>query len=136
MGKTLLSHSLTRIWIHAVWSTKARMPLLTPNIEMRVHALLRQQLRLLGCQVSIINGMPDHVHCLFMLNSRASIADTLKHIKGASSHEINSWRCIPDKFAWQVGYSAYSVSATALPTTHAYIANQKQHHQVQNTVSH
>ena len=124
-----MSHSLTRIWIHAVWATKARNPLLTPNIEMRVHSLLHEQLSKLGCQVIAINGMPDHVHCLFMMNKQTSIADTMKQIKGASSHEINTWKSISDKFAWQSGYSSYSVSESALTATRNYILKQKQHHQ-------
>lgn len=132
--KTPLSHSLTRIWIHAVWATKARMPLLAPDIEPRVHAVLRRQFSELGCQVSAINGMPDHVHCLFMLNSRTSIADTIKQVKGFSAHEINTWGRLPCTFAWQTGYSAYSVSASALMAIRDYIAQQKRHHSPQPVV--
>jgi putative transposase len=130
IGEHPLSHSLTRIWIHAVWATKARIPLLIPSIESRVHAMLRKQLNDLGCLVIFINGMPDHVHCLFMLSSQLSIAETIKHIKGGSSYEINKWEAMPDKFAWQSGYSAYSVSESALSITRDYILNQKQHHKI------
>ena len=75
------------------------------------------------------NGMPDHIHCLFLLSPQKSIADAIKQIKGSSSHYINQNNLIVEKFAWQTGYAAYSVSQSVVDKVFHYINNQKKHHQ-------
>jgi len=123
-----MPHSFNKIWIHAIWATKERMPILHPSIEQQVYQFLTHQLRELSCPVRIINGMPDHIHCLFLLNPQKSIADVIKQIKGSSSHYVNQQNLIPEKFAWQTGYAAFSVSESGVEKVFKYIQNQKQHH--------
>ncbi len=82
-----------------------------------------------GCPVRVINGMPDHVHCLFLLNPQKSVAEIVKQVKGSVSHWINEQDLIKEKFSWQTGYAAYSVSESVLDKVFQYIINQKQHHQ-------
>ena len=82
-----------------------------------------------GCRVKIINGMPDHVHSLFLVNLKKAISDILKQVKGCSSHEINRRNIIKQKFSWQTGFAAYSVSESELEKVFQYIKNQKIHHQ-------
>ena len=124
-----MSHSFNKIWIHAIWATKERLPLLRQNSEQKVYSFIAEQLRELGCPVRIINGMPDHIHCLFLLNPQKSVADVIKQIKGSSSHYINENNIIPDKFSWQTGYAAYSVSESVVEKVLQYIKTQKEHHQ-------
>jgi len=123
-----MPHSFTRIWIHAIWSTKERMPLIHENVESKIFHFISEQLREQGCPVRIINGMPDHIHCLFLLSRQKSIAEVIKQIKGSSSHFINQENFISEKFSWQTGYAAYSVSESVLDKVFHYIKNQKQHH--------
>lgn len=124
-----MPHSYNKIWIHAVWATKKRMPLIHSAIENEVYQFLSEQLREQGCPVRIINGMPDHIHCLFLLNPRKSISEVIKQIKGSSSHFFNQNNFTTDKFAWQTGYAAFSVSESVLERVFQYIKNQKAHHQ-------
>lgn len=123
-----MPHSFNKIWIHAIWSTKERLPLIQLTVERKIHQFINEQLREQGCPVRIINGMPDHIHCLFLLNPQKSIAEVVKQIKGSSSHYINQNNLIADKFAWQTGYAAYSVSESVVDKVFQYIKNQKQHH--------
>jgi REP element-mobilizing transposase RayT len=123
-----MPHSFNKIWIHAIWATKERNPLIEQSIEKKVYQFISQELRELGCPVRIINGMPDHIHCLFLLSPQKSIADVIKQIKGSSSHFINRDNLISEKFAWQTGYAAYSVSESVVEKVFQYINNQKQHH--------
>ena len=123
-----MSHSYNKIWIHAIWATKERLPLIHPSVERKIHQFISDQLRDQGCPVRIINGMPDHIHCLFLLSPNKSIADVIKQIKGSSSHYINQNNMIADKFAWQTGYASYSVSESVVDKVFKYIQNQKQHH--------
>jgi len=83
----------------------------------------------MSCPVRIINGMTEHVHLLFLLNPQKAIADVMKQIKGSTSHWINEQELIKEKFAWQTGYAAYSVSESQIDKVYNYILNQKQHHQ-------
>lgn len=124
-----MPHSYNKIWIHAIWSTKDRQRLISPSVEEKIYQYLNQQLQELGCPVRITDGMPDHVHSLFLLNPQRSIAEVMKQIKGSSSHFINQNNLIPIKFAWQSGYAAFSVSESTLEKVYIYIQNQKKHHQ-------
>jgi hypothetical protein len=49
-------------------------------------------------------------------------------VKGSCSHEINKQNITKEKFSWQTGYAAYSVSESVLEKVFQYIKNQKQHH--------
>lgn len=124
-----MPHSYNKIWIHSIWATKERIPLIPQNIEKNVYQFISEQLREQGCPVKIINGMPDHIHCLFLLSPQKSIADVIKQIKGSTSHFVNQNNLILDKFAWQSGYAAYSVSESGVDKVFEYIKNQKSHHQ-------
>lgn len=123
-----MPHSFNKIWIHAIWATKNRMPLVQTSIEKQVHKYLKDELVEQGCPVRIVNGMPDHIHCLFLLNPKKSINDVIKQIKGSSSYFINQNDLISDKFGWQTGYAAYSVSESTVEKVYQYIKSQKRHH--------
>ena len=125
----IMPHSFNRIWIHAIWATKERYPLIQPAIEKKIHGYMSEQFIESGCPVRVINGMPDHVHCLFLLNPQKAITEIIKQVKGSSSHWVNEQDLIKEKFSWQTGYAAYSVSESVLDKVFQYIVNQKQHHQ-------
>nr|WP_315197658.1 IS200/IS605 family transposase [uncultured Flavobacterium sp.] len=123
-----MPHSFNKLWIHAIWATKNRQELIDFSIENKVYDYIREELIELGCPVRIINGMPDHVHVLFLLNPQKSITDVIKQIKGSSSHSINGENLMLEKFAWQTGFASFSVSESQLEMVYNYIKNQKQHH--------
>ena len=83
-----MSHSFNKIWIHAIWSTKERLPLIQSTVENKIYQFISEQLREQGCPVRIINGMPDHIHCLFLLNPQKSIAEVVKQIKANTQTKI------------------------------------------------
>lgn len=124
-----MPHSYTKIWIHALWATKERAPILQFNIEHKIYQFIAHQLKELGCQAQIINGMPGHIHCLFELNRQKSVSDVIKQIKGSSAHYVNQHQLTVDKFAWQTGYAAFSISESGLERVIPYIQNQKKHHE-------
>jgi putative transposase len=120
-----MPHSYYNIWIHAVFSTKERQPLITSEIENQLYPCLYNEFKSMDCALRIVNGLSDHVHCLFLLGPKRSISEVIKHIKGLSSHFINSHYSTPQKFAWQKGYAAFSVSESRLGIVYQYIKNQK-----------
>jgi REP element-mobilizing transposase RayT len=75
-----------------------------------------------------IGGTTDHIHALLSLPGMMSFSKAVQLIKGGSSKWINDTFPTSRKFAWQEGYGAFSVSASQVPKTIAYINNQKEHH--------
>ena len=71
--------------------------------------------------------MPDHIHCLFVLNRKKSIAEVIKQVKGSSARYINQNNLMNDNFVWQVGYAAYSVLESVVDIVFKYIQHKKQH---------
>lgn len=123
-----MSHSFYNLWQHLVFSTLNRRPMITDKAAMHLFPYMAQQLAETGSNVKIINGMPDHVHCLFQQNPNKSVAETIKHLKGISSHWINRNNIIPVKFAWQKGYAVFSVSESQVDKVYQYILDQKKRH--------
>jgi len=93
-----MSHSFNKIWIHAVWSTKKRIPIIKTDVEKKIFLFVSNQLKELGCPVRIVNGMPDHIHCLFLMNPVAQRLPNSSKKKFPSSILIqrntnsNKWR--------------------------------------------
>ena len=123
-----MPHSFVKIRIQAVRATKERYPLIQSKIEISLFGQMRNEFKESGCFLRIVNGMPDHVHCLFLLNREKSIAEIIKQVKGSTSHWVNEQDIISEKFAWQTGYAAFSVSESQLEKVFKYIKNQKTHH--------
>ena len=75
-----------------------------------------------------IGGTRDHIHALLSLPATMSFAKAVQSIKGGSSKWIHDAFVKYKKFGWQEGYGAFSVSASQMSRTVAYINNQKEHH--------
>jgi REP element-mobilizing transposase RayT len=123
-----MGHSYTKLWIHAVWSTKNRQPFIEYDLEARIYRIMIDEFKSANCDLKIVNGMPDHVHCLFRLDGAQSISSIIRQVKGGSSHLINQSDWIEAKFSWQTGYSAFSVSESMFWKVYNYIKFQKKHH--------
>jgi putative transposase len=126
-----MAHSITKIWIHGIFSTKDRMPFIIENLETDLHNHIRDSMiNQYHTSVKAINGTRDHLHILFLLDHNHSIQEIFHYIKGESSHWINQNNLIRLKFAWQIGYGAFSVGESDVSTVENYIANQKEHHRI------
>ena len=123
-----MSHSKVKIWIHGIIGTKNRNNLISPKNENTIHNLIKKQFIEQNCYVDTINGTENHIHVLFLLHPDLSIRKIMKQIKGASSYEINRIDIMYEKFNWQIGYGAFSVSESQLIKIKQYILNQKEHH--------
>jgi putative transposase len=121
-----MSH--TRIWVHAVWSTKNREPILTSQIRSEAFPHILAKAKEMHVAIDTINGIDDHVHALVRLNTEQSIAWVMQLIKGEASHWINQ-NCQPScRFQWQEEYYAVSVSESTVNRVRRYIRGQEQHH--------
>lgn len=116
------------LFIHCVWATWDRLPLITPRIERPLHRNIESEAIKQGCKVIAINGIEDHVHLLLMLPSTISIATLMQQVKGVSSHFINDVYKSDVLFKWQGSYGAFSVSRHDVDRVVDYIKRQKEHH--------
>lgn len=124
-----MPQSLAKVWIHLIFSTKNRNPFLsdrTPRYDM--HAYLATVLRNHDCETLIVGGVEDHIHSLFALSRKYSIADIVKELKVASSKSIKEESTQLKSFSWQSGYGAFSVSQSHLDQVTCYIERQEEHH--------
>ncbi len=118
-----------RCYYHIVWATKGREPLITPALERVLFEAVKQKAEALGSSVLAINSVSDHVHVAVSMPPTLTIADWMKHVKGASSHDINeSQPQNAARFRWQGGYGVVTVGPQALELVQSYIARQKEHH--------
>ena len=124
-----MSHSFYNVWIHAVFATKDRQELITSDLEEDLYPFLYAEFKELGCKLKIVNGLSDHIHCLFMLDAQKSFSAVMKQIKGSSSHYINHQNLVTEKFAWQKGYAVFSVSNSEVDRIYDYINKQKFKHE-------
>ena len=122
------SHSYSRCWLHLTWPTLNRARLLHKPAAAKLSAFLSEYAQSKGIYMRINYVNPEHVHALIDLPTRYSIEETVKLLKGASSHWVNQNRIAPAKFAWGRGYGAFSVSQSNVDNVSKYIANQEEHH--------
>lgn len=118
----------TQLYLHCVWATWDRLPLLTPPVTDSVYPAIHAKCRDMSCEALALGGMPDHVHLLVRFPTTLSVADLVKGIKGSTSHLQTQHLAKNDFFKWQGAYGAFTVSKDASPSVKAYINNQKHHH--------
>jgi len=125
-----MAQSLSRIWIHLIFSTKDRFPFLSdPKLRQNMHAYLATVLRSHDCETLVVDGTADHVHALFALSRKFSVSTIVKESKRTSSSWIKELSPPIAKFHWQNGYGAFSVSQSNLGRVSQYIEEQERHHQ-------
>jgi putative transposase len=118
----------TKLFYHVIWSTKNREPIITPEIEERIHSHIAKKALHLGGIVYPINGISDHIHLAVSIPPSISISKFIGQIKAVSSVRINQSRHRSEKFYWQSAYSIFSFRESELPKIVRYTSNQKDHH--------
>ena len=119
--------SRVEVYLHLVWATWDRAPLLTRDVRERVYLCIREEAARLKAEIVAIGGIEDHVHVLLRLPATISIADLVKQLKGSSSHLANH-EVLPRGFKWQGGYGASAVSPRHVRRVRNYVLDQERHH--------
>lgn len=117
----------TSLYVHVVWATWDRLPLIVPDLEAILYPCLQAETKRRGGQPIAIGGVADHVHVLARLPTTLSIANLVKQLKGSSSHLLGG-RSEDSFFKWQGGYGAFTVSRWDVPRVMHYVRHQKHHH--------
>jgi len=124
-----MPQSLSKVYLHIVFSTKHRHPFLAnPEFRAEMHRYLGGTCNAIGSRVIAAGGISDHVHILCLLSRKQSIADMVMALKGQSSRWAKQSRPALRRFRWQRGYGVFSVSESAVEVVRAYVNNQEVHH--------
>ncbi len=121
-----MPQSLTFILIHVIFSTKDRRPVLDEAVRSGLHAYLATVARDAGCECYRAGGVADHVHLAVRLHPTKSLAKFAGEVKASSSRWLKMQGV--EKFAWQRGYGAFSVSPADAGALIRYIEQQEAHH--------
>jgi REP element-mobilizing transposase RayT len=124
MASTFLS-----LHYHFIFSTRDRYPFIQKQWKQRLHECLGSTVNKLGGFHQGIGGAADHVHLLVGLKATHCLAHFIGELKKTTSIWVHQDLKL-ETFAWQEGYSAFTVSPSARKGVKAYIANQVQHHRV------
>ena len=122
-----MSQSLVQNFVHIIFSTKKRQPLISPDIEISLHKYLASTCLNLNCHAKRVGGHVDHVHLLCNISKNISVSEFIKELKEWSSKWMKSEHHRND-FYWQAGYAAFSVSKYDIESVVNYIDQQHAHH--------
>ena len=125
-------HSFTSVLVHCVWSTKNREASLDSKLRERLWPYLGGIAKENKMKAIAVGGAADHVHMLISLPPTLSVAKAVQLLKGNSSKWIHEAFPKPHSFEWQEGYGAFSIGASGINPTVAYILNQTEHHRTKS----
>jgi REP element-mobilizing transposase RayT len=86
------THSYSRCWLHLIWETLRREPMLDKRAAVKASANLSEYSYEKGIYMKINYVNPEHTHALIDLPTNLTIEDVIKLLKGSSSHWINEQR--------------------------------------------
>jgi REP element-mobilizing transposase RayT len=119
----------SQILLHVVFSTKHRQPWITHDIASRLYPYLGGIVQAEKGMILAIGGVEDHVHVYLRWRPDESISNLMRTVKSRSSkwiHDTYPWLRV---FAWQEGYSVFTVSKSQETAVKKYITSQAEHHE-------
>ncbi len=123
-----MGSSLVKIDLHIIFHTQYDRILLKAEHLPRLHNFISGTIKSLGGVPFKVGGIEDHVHIATTLPKSMSVPDYVKEIKRTSSIWLKKQDAGYERFSWQDGYAAFSVSPSVLPKVMEYIENQREHH--------
>lgn len=124
-----MAQSLSKVYIHIVFSTKNRIPFIDDEIKAELWKYLWGICKQLECLPVQIWWMEDHIHILCTLSRKISQMQLVKELKAISSQWIKWKNDDYGWFYWQEWYGIFSVDEKNVEVIKSYIINQEKHHQ-------
>ena len=118
--------TFTCLHYHVVFATKDRRKTIDVTWRYELHAKMREIAEALEATSLMVGGTGDHVHLVLGLKATHVLADVIRDAKANSSRWVHESVHLP--FAWQEGYSAFTVSKSELARVIGYVRNQELHH--------
>ena len=126
--------SYTKILYHIVLRTKRSEKTISQDNVSSLYKYIWGIIKNKQGKLYRINGMEDHIHILSDLHPSVSLADYIKSIKVSTSLWMKQTGDFSLFQGWSEGYAAFTYSINEKDTVIAYIKNQQEHHQKENTI--
>ena len=124
----LMPGTYSQLLLHIVFSTKGRTPWITPEVADRLYKYMGGIVRAERGGMLGIGGIEDHVHLCIRWRPDGNVSDLMRTVKSRSSKWVHEEFSTLGAFAWQEGYSVFSVSKSNEDSVKNYIAGQAEHH--------
>ena len=118
----------SQLLLHVVFSTKGRTPWIAPEIAERLYPYIGGIVRAEKGVLYEIGGVEDHIHMYLRWRPVGAVSDLMRSVKARSSKWVHETYSNLAAFAWQEGYSVFSVSKSQEQAVKKYIAGQAEHH--------
>lgn len=79
-----------QLFYHIIWTTKHRLPLLSPEVEPVIYGYVRGKAIGLGATVFALNGVADHVHLVAAIPSRIAVSRFIGQVKAVAINPTHS----------------------------------------------
>ena len=113
-------------------STKGRAPWISTAVAERLYPYIGGIVRSEKGVLFEIGGVEDHVHMYLRWRPDGAVSDLMRKVKSGSSRWIHSTFPELAAFAWQEGYSVFSVSKSQEEVLKRYIEGQAAHHKTED----
>lgn len=123
-----MANTYSNLLYHIVFSTKGRLPLISSKWQQELYQYIGGIIRNANGILLECGGMPDHIHLAIKLKTDSTVSDMLRQIKGSSSKWLNERLENRERFGWQDGYGAFTISESQLNHVINYIRGQEEHH--------
>ena len=87
-----MPQSLSKIYVHLVFSTKGRTETIPKTHLAEVHAYVAEIFNNHGCPAIQVGGTANHIHILFLLGKQANLSEIVRTVKSSTTR-------------WQVRYN-------------------------------
>jgi len=109
-----MPQSLSKVYVHIIFSTKNRQNLIDDSIEASLYEYLGGICKGLECNPVKVGGHKNHVHVLCLLSRKVAQMKLLEEIKKQSSKWIKTKGQAYSNFYWQDGYGIFSINPTEI----------------------
>jgi putative transposase len=121
----------SQLLLHIITSTKGRKSLISKAVAERLYPYIDGIVRSEKGVLYEIGGVEDNVHMYLRWRPDGRVSDLMRTVKARSSKWMHD--TFPElPFAWQEGYSAFSVSKSEEDALKCYIQGQAEHHKTEN----
>ncbi len=122
----------SQLLLHVIFSTKYRERWINADIQERLYSYLGGIIRAEKGVLCDIGGVEDHVHMYLLWRPDSAVSDLMRTVKARSSKWVHDSFPNLARFAWQEGYSVFSVSKSQEEAVKKYITGQAEHHKAES----
>lgn len=123
-----MANTYSSLIVQTVFAVKYRNAMIQQEWKDQFFSIIGNLINETECKTYIVNGVSDHVHCLFGIKSKHSTSKVMQSVKAKSSKWLNESKYLNSRFEWQDGFGAFSYSQGQIGQVYNYIKNQEAHH--------